>query len=1034
MFKPMAKLWKYLSNNILKIGIGFLIAFIALYPKLPSIGISHTWVYIRLEDFFILALALIWFIQLVFRKVKINLVVSWPILIYLAAGLLSLAFSLIYIGPYIANFFPSVAILSYIRRIEYIILFFIALSTVKSVKDLRDYLIILSLTVLGFSLYGIGQHYYLDLWQFFPKFFQKYSFCFPSFQTGNEEFAKGIPLCLPQDARVTSTFAGHYDLSAYLVLIIPIFIGIYFSLKKSLTRKLLVLLTILSVIVLILTSSRISFVAYLISITLTLFFLKRKKFILPLVIFSILLVMIFSGSLAKRFMQTFRFASVVTNNQGQVIGQTELPNDLKQKLEKDKLVLENIPSQNLPEGSGFIGLPQKSTATNSALIQRGLSIEEARRLKLANGGVEISSISGSFLIKKVLVYDISFTTRFQAEWPNAWKAYLRNPFLGSGFSTITLATDNDFLRMLGETGGLGLFSFIFIFIVFGLILRKSLASVDSALAKGYLLGISGGVIGLFFNASLIDVFEASKVAESLWILLGIGLGVILLFRKQFNLKHDLKKIFSSQTFVVIYLFLISLIFFLPSVGNFFIGDDFTWLKWAANSSLMDVLRYFVNSDGFFYRPVAKSAMFFLYTLFSFQPQGYHLFALLIHFLIAIAVYVVSFKFFKNKLVALGTAFLFLVNPGQGETLYWIATISTLLSSLFIVYGLLIFTRFRKNNSPLWYLATLVFYLLALGSYEMGIVFPFLMVVVDLFLKIKKDRAFYLSYIPFVLLIPIYYLIRQLTHTVAVGGNYSYSLVHLIPNTIGNFVGYWGVFIFGERFFAVYDNTRLLLKQNSSFVTITLLFLLALFILAIYLNFNNLRKLFQNNCGRIFFFSIVFSFVSLLPFLGLGNIAERYGYLSSIGYSFALTVLIIWIAHFSRRITKNRNFNNYFIALILVLLGAFYWKEQLMEKSEWERSAKITNRTLAYFRIYHEDIQKNSNLYFANVPIKQGQAWIFPVGLEDGLWFIYRDPTLKIIKLGNEAEARSLKKTLKNTKSQKNYVFYFDKNGTLVEIN
>ena len=48
-------------------------------------------------------------------------------------------------------------------------------------------------TVFGFSLYAFGQRFYLDLWLAFPKFFEKFPYCSPSFQTGNEEFAKGTP-------------------------------------------------------------------------------------------------------------------------------------------------------------------------------------------------------------------------------------------------------------------------------------------------------------------------------------------------------------------------------------------------------------------------------------------------------------------------------------------------------------------------------------------------------------------------------------------------------------------------------------------------------------------------------------------------------------------------------------------------------------------------------------------------------------------------------------------------------------------------
>src|SRR5258706_14735248 len=195
----MRKLWQLLTNNILKIGVSATIVFTALYPKLPSIQITHTWVYVRLEDFLISIVVLLWILLFIRKKVKIIFPESIPIFLYWLFGFLSLVFSLIFIGPHLANFFPKIAVLEYLRRIEYMILFFVAASTIKSIKDLKDYVVIISITVFGVVLYGIGQHFYLFFWQIFPSFFEKYPFCFPSFQTGNEEFAKGIPLCLPSD-------------------------------------------------------------------------------------------------------------------------------------------------------------------------------------------------------------------------------------------------------------------------------------------------------------------------------------------------------------------------------------------------------------------------------------------------------------------------------------------------------------------------------------------------------------------------------------------------------------------------------------------------------------------------------------------------------------------------------------------------------------------------------------------------------------------------------------------------------------------
>ena len=136
---------------------------------------------------------------------------------------------------------------------------------------------------------------------------------------------------------------------------------------------------------------------------------------------------------------------------------------------------------------------------------------------------------------------------------------------------------------------------------------------------------------------------------------------------------------------------------------------------------------------------------------------------------------------------------------------------------------------------------------------MGIVFPFLIITIDLFLKNKKDKEFYLSYFPFVLLIPVYYFVRQLSNTAPIGGDYSYSLVHLPQNVIGNFAGYWGVYIFGERFFAVYDYSRLVLRQNVGIVIIFLLFFITVAAIVVYLNKERFKKLLHEKLSRIFNF-------------------------------------------------------------------------------------------------------------------------------------------------------------------------------------
>jgi len=58
-----------------------------------------------------------------------------------------------------------------------------------------------------------------------------------------------------------------------------------------------------------------------------------------------------------------------------------------------------------------------------------------------------------------------------------------------------------------------------IFIIAAIYIRKILPKVDSPLVKGFTLGFMAGTFGLMLNAIFIDVFEASKVAFTFWLLM-----------------------------------------------------------------------------------------------------------------------------------------------------------------------------------------------------------------------------------------------------------------------------------------------------------------------------------------------------------------------------------------------------------------------------------------------------------------------------------------------------------------------------------
>jgi len=1021
----MNKLLQLYDKYALKIVVCLVFAFTILYPKLPSIQITHTWVYIRLEDFAIGLATIMWFIQLLRRKVKIPFVTGTPLVIYWIVGLISLIFCFIVILPtFQPTIFPHVAILEYLRRIEYMILFFIGYASIQNKKDIKDFILVICFSVLAIILYGFGQEFYINLYTTFPNLVinATHPFCFPSFQTGNEEFAKGLALCLPKGARITSTFGGHYDLAGFLVIIVPVIFGIFLGVKRWFVKILSAILFILSVMLLVFTSSRVSFFAYLAGVVAMPIFFKQKRWILPVLVVSIGILVLFSGSTLQRILATIQPVNQVTFTSNSVNA------NLKKEIDKSTQDVQNQQPQEVPHSSSII---QNSSLTQVASTPGQITTILSNKELQALQDKDISTVSGSFLIQKAYSFDISFTTRFQSEWPRDWNAFLSSPLLGTGYSSLTLASDGDYIRMLGETGALGFISFMFIFALFGIYFRKTEGTITDSLTRGFLFGIAGGIVGLLVNALMIDVFEASKVAEPLWILLGVGIASASLYQKKaINYTKEINSFFTSKVLIASYLLISSFVFIGNSIGNFFVADDFTWLHWAASGTSKSIAAYFTNADGFFYRPLDKTIIYALYQLFSFQPQGYHLFALITHFLMVWAVFLLANKLFRNKFIAFISALVFLVMPSHAENVFWFATISTNLASVFMMYGLLAYMHMREKKSVVGYILTLIFAVLALLSYEMAVIFPLFLILVDvIWFKLRKFTWVQLgAYVPFALLSVLYVVIRPLVHTVAAGGDYSYNIVHFIPNFFGNLYGYFGMFLFDQSFMPIYIASRMALKIYALPILCIVLFIL---VLSFIFGRKVYMSLFTRDQFRIPLFGIAFIIISLLPFIGLGNITERYGYLSSVGFVLVLGYLLLrlytYLKAYSVQVAS--------VGMVLITLGLVGWYgNQLHSKQlQWNHSGLITFAALKEIRNNYDSIADNSILYFVNIPIRQQEAWIFPVGLEDGVWFIYRDKPIIVKKAATVGEAKALIAGMKRSDQKNAYIFEFDKAGKLSAV-
>lgn len=453
-----------------------LLVFIPLYPKLPLFNIPGTYVAVRAEDFLISTLAILWLMGNSFKlKGYLSENLFKAFLLFWAIGGLSLI-SAIFVTYFVA---PHLGFLHWFRRVEYMFLFIIAATSIKSIKQVKLAVWTLLFTTILVILYGFGQ-----LWLDFPVI-----------STTNKEFSKGLVLFLTNGARVNSTFAGHYDLAAFLSLILVIVASLFFYYEKLLFRALITLTGALSFILLGFTAARISFVATLLGMALVFWLNKRRLLLVGLIV------------------ATLAILAVVP--------------DLRHRMVATVTV-------NLMGGGGPKYTPPPGTVTKFTPIKQRVSVEgspSALSLATESGAIAVDTAPGEPVNTTELGVYRSYGIRLDVEWPRAMNAFYKNPFLGTGYSSLTIATDNDYLRSLGEVGVLGTLSLGLIFLI---IIKKMLKFLKAAsgFPQFFIISLLCATVVFLVTATFIDVFEASKVAEIFWLILGIGWATMKIYDRE----------------------------------------------------------------------------------------------------------------------------------------------------------------------------------------------------------------------------------------------------------------------------------------------------------------------------------------------------------------------------------------------------------------------------------------------------------------------------------------------------------------------
>lgn len=520
----MKKLLTWLDDHILFAFSAFLIAFIPLMPKLPLLeALPGYIVRIRIEDFMVSLAILVWLFYLIRGKTKISEYPLFkPILTYLIFGFLTMVTAVFVIQTVpLQTLHVGKMALHYLRRMEYFSLFFILFSSIKSLKQVKVLIGVLIATIICVALYGFGQRYLY----------------WPAFSTMNREFSKGWTLYLTEHARVLSTFGGHYDLAAFIMMALILLWSLFFAVKRWYLRLGLFAVIAVSFWTLILTASRTSFLAYLGGIVFMFFIWAYRKGIpwalircIGILTLSIVFMLSF-GDLSERFTKLLKIDDRLGNIK------SIFTSPLARRPSQNAMFLENNPDAALSEITSKSDMPPSVRNPSDVYENIPLMIPTAT-------DSSILTRTNRTYSNTAFQYDLSTAIRLDALWPMAIAGFKRDPLLGSGYSTLNKqnvndfteaeSTDNDYLRNLGETGLLGAVSFFGTILIAMYLVWRNLKVARDPVFFSLLAGFIGLCAGLFANAVYIDVFESSKVAFTFWGLSGIILSSVALQRKSYT--------------------------------------------------------------------------------------------------------------------------------------------------------------------------------------------------------------------------------------------------------------------------------------------------------------------------------------------------------------------------------------------------------------------------------------------------------------------------------------------------------------------
>lgn len=423
-----------------------------------------------------------------------------------------------------------------------------------------------------------------------------------------------------------------------------------------------------------------------------------------------------------------------------------------------------------------------------------------------------------------------------------------------------------------------------------------------------------------------------------------------------------------------------LAFYARALPRYFTSEDFLLLRFLREHPPWESLREFLTSPWLgisvvkFYRPASTLVLAVEAQAFGAWPIGYNAVHLTIHILNALLVWRIARRIAGTpgpSWTPLAIALLFALYPLHPNTVSFIASFATLVSSTFLLLSLDAYQRRADGLS-------LAAFLLALGSYESAVVLPGLLVAQDLLLR-DQDPAAHLSarararrWAPFGLSLLAYLMVRRAVLGVAVGGYEEASRRLFAPR-----LAVWA------RDFSLsvwWLHIPRFERAPSATASAILVTLLVVFPLALCLT---LWK--SAGDGRRWLLGWIWVALSLLPFAFAPVVpgSGRYWYFASIGLAMTVCFLARWLS-------PSQGAWRHLALVTVAALGAFWMTALAGYVRIYVDAGRTARRIQQQIQHIHAQAPNAALLFVTNYPLflrnatQTPLAQVYHYGLADAV--------------------------------------------------